>query len=83
LKVFEQSEPSVEEVDIGNPSPAVYMHVESEPSGRSVVVFVSCDGDTFCLERPQLNLRIRYLESKGMESTEERKALVALAAAGG
>ncbi len=73
----------MKEVDIGDPSPAVYMRIEYEIAGRPVAAFASLYGEAFCLERAEVEFRIRYLESQGSDTMEERKALKALAAAGG
>ena len=73
----------MKEIDIGDPSPAVFTRIEHEISGRPVAAFVSRYGEAFCLERAEVELRIRYLESQGSDTMEERKALNALAAAGG
>ena len=72
----------MDEVDIGNPSPAVFLRLEDGETGQPVASFVSCEGDAFCLERPEVTMRIRYLEAKGREPGEERRALAALAEIG-
>lgn len=73
----------MEEVDIGTLSAAVFTRVEYDLSGRPTAVFVSQDGDTFAVDRTALHWRLRYLETRGMDTMEERKALKALAAVGG
>lgn len=73
----------MKEVDVGDLSPAVFTRLERDDEGRPVAAFVSRHGDVFCLERGEVELRIRYLLSNAMDASEERRALRALRAAGG
>lgn len=68
----------MKEVDVGDPSPAVFTHVEWDAAGRPAAAFVSRFGEAFCLERAEVALRIRYLEANALDVAEERKALRAL-----
>lgn len=72
----------MKEVDVGDPTPAVFTHLERDLEGRPVAAFVSRYGEAFCLGRAEVELRIRYLEVNGEETGEERRALKALRGAG-
>ena len=69
----------MKDVDVGPPLPAAFLRLERRDSGRSVAAFVSRYGDVFCLERPEIELRIRYLEAQDLDTIEEKRALAALA----
>lgn len=71
------------EVDVGDPAPSVFTHLERDLEDRPAAVFVSRYGEAFCLGRAEVELRIRYLEVQGQETDEERRALKALRDAGG
>lgn len=73
----------MKEVDVGDPSPAVFTHVEWDATGRPAAAFVSRYGEAFCLARPEVELRIRYLQANAFDVSEERKALRALRQARG
>jgi hypothetical protein len=70
------------EVDVGDACPSVFTRVEYDDWGRPVAAFVSSDGEAFCLDKDEVELRIRFLAAKGEESAEEHRALQALAAVG-
>jgi hypothetical protein len=72
----------MKDVDIGDPSPAVFTRLEYDLWDRPNAAFVSSEGEAFCLERQEVELRIRYLEANGLETLQEHRALKALAAAG-
>jgi hypothetical protein len=66
------------EIDVGDPAPAVFTHLERDLEGRPVAAFVSRDGEAFCLAREEVELRIRFLQVHGRDTDEERRALKAL-----
>ena len=72
----------MKEIDIGDPSPAVFTRLEYDLWGRPNAAFVSSEGEAFCLEPSEVDLRIRYLEANGEETAQERRALEAFAVTG-
>jgi len=66
------------EVDVGDPAPAVFTHLERDLEGRPVAAFVSRYGEAFCLGHAGVELRIRFLEIHGQDTAEERRAMKAL-----
>lgn len=70
------------EIDIGPTTPAVFTRLESDVDGRPVAVLISRDGEAFCLTTEELGWRIRYLETKNRDATQEREARRQLARAG-
>ncbi len=67
-----------EGVDIGHPSPAVFVGVDWHPENGWVASFTSRYGDVYALDRRGIELRVRYLRTQGMDCGEETKALRAL-----
>ncbi len=68
----------MDEPNIGDPNPAVFVGVEWDETVGWLAAFVTRYGDTFALASPELSLRIRYLQQNDVDSSEERKAQAAL-----
>jgi hypothetical protein len=68
----------VKEIDVGDPSPAVFAHLEWDVTGRPAAAFVSRFGEAFCLRLEEVELRIRFLEANALDAAEEKRALGSL-----